>query len=523
MNQKQPTAHVEKKRISSFEPQTLALGVVLAIFAAAICMQIIGRIGTTPNTSLIGAIFAMIFARIPLEIMRSFRSLQRQNYIQTIVSGAGFAASNCAFVAIAIVFIMGRTDLIVPMAFGTMFGSVVSVFVIGRIFDSSIFPAQAAWPPGVATASTIQAGDEGGEKGRRLLQGLALGILGSYFKLPIAGIGIVFIANILSMAGLGIGLILRGYSPQIFGFSLGQSNIPQGVMIGAGLMALLQCVVSVYKNSKNENNKDFTLSVPDSILPKILSSTFLVHVAGAILAAVLTGIFADMGNLQIIAWVIWTALAATMSMLLVGMAAMRSGWFPGFAITTIFMSFAVLMGFPPLAIAIMTGYLSSTGPTFADMGFDLKTGWILRGSGSDPAHELYGRKQQVNIEALGVIIGVGVVIIFGNMFLAENIYPPISKAFSTAINAGSNPALVKELALWALPGMLIQLAFGNKMVGVLFATGLILNNPLYGIGVLGAVVARCIFGTKFMDVRAAGLITGDGIFGFLSSVFRTFL
>lgn len=511
-----------RNRISSFEPQILALGVLLAIFAAAICMQIIGRIGTTPNTSLIGAIFAMIFARIPIEIMRSFRNLERQNYIQTIVSGAGFAASNCAFVAIAIVFIMGRNDLIVPMAFGTMFGSVVSVFIIGRIFDSSIFPAQAAWPPGVATASTIQAGDEGGEKGRRLLQGLAIGVLGSYFKLPIAGIGIVFIANILSMAGLGIGLILRGYSPQILGFNLGQTSIPQGVMIGAGLMALIQCLVSLYKNTKKDEDGELKISVPDSVLPKILSSSFLIHIGGAIFAAILTGIFAEMSILQICGWVIWTSLSSTMAMLLVGMAAMRSGWFPGFAITTIFMSFAILMGFPPLAIAIMTGYLSSVGPTFADMGFDLKTGWILRGKGSDLEHELYGRKQQVNIEALGVIIGVAVVIIFGNMFLAENIYPPISKAFTTAISAGSNMSLVKELALWAIPGMIIQFAFGNKMVGVLFATGLILNNPLYGVGVLAAVVARMIFGTKFMDVRAAGLITGDGIFGFLSSVARTF-
>lgn len=516
MEQKQ-----NRQRISSFEPQTLILGTVLAFLAAAICMQIIGRIGTTPNTSLIGAIFAMIFARIPIELMRSFKNLERQNYIQTIVSGAGFAASNCAFVAIAIMFIMGKPDLIMPMAFGAMFGSVVSVLIIGKIFDSKIFPAQAAWPPGVATASTIQAGDEGGEKGRRLLQGLAMGVIGSYFKLPIAGIGIVFIANILSMTGLGLGLILRGYSPQIFGFNLGQTSIPQGIMIGAGLMALVQCMLTL-KKSKQEQDKNIITSVPDATVPKTLATSFALNIAGSILTALITGIIADMSMPVLIAWIIWTALSSTLAMLLVGMAAMRSGWFPGFAITTIFMSFAVLMGFPPLAVAVMTGYLSAAGPCFADMGFDLKTGYILRGNGTDIAHEIYGRAQQVRIEAIGVIIGVGVVILFGNMFLAENIYPPISKAFVTAINAGSNPALVKELVLWAIPGIIIQALFGNKMVGVLFATGLILNNPLYGVGVLLAVVARMLFGTQFMDVRAAGLITGDGIFGFLSSVLRTF-
>ncbi|MGN8920831.1 hypothetical protein ACTNB0_07045 [Lachnospiraceae bacterium HCP28S3_F9] len=37
------------------------------------------------------------------------------------------------------------------------------------------------------------------------------------------------------------------------------------------------------------------------------------------------------------------------------------------------------MGFNPIAVAVMTGYISAVGPCFADMGYDLKTGWILRG------------------------------------------------------------------------------------------------------------------------------------------------
>lgn len=61
------------------------------------------------------------------------------------------------------------------------------------------------------------------------------------------------------------------------------------------------------------------------------------------------------------------------------------------------------------------------------------------------------------------------------------------------------------------------------MVGVLFATGLLLNNPIYGIGVLLAVIVRKIFGTEFMEVRDSGLIAGDGLYGFFSNLIRSML
>ncbi|MEG3030138.1 MAG: OPT/YSL family transporter [Oscillospiraceae bacterium] len=521
------TAQVKKeeksKGISAFEPKTLIFGIILSFLSAVICMQIIGKVGTTPNTSLIGAIFAMIFARLPLSAFKSFRSLERQNLLQTIVSGAGFSAANCGFIAIAIMFIIGSPEYIIPMAIGTVIGSVISVFVVGSIFDSKIFPAAGAWPPGVATASAIQAGDEGGKKGRRLIEGLALGVIGSYFKIPVAGIGIVFIANLHSMIALGVGLILRGYSKQLFGFDMGKTNIAQGIMIGAGLMALIQCVLAIVKGTKDKEESQYNITVSDKKATKSIGASLGLHIAGAFVVAAITGIISQMSIPQLILWTLWTGFSSTVAMALVGMAAMRSGWFPAFAITTIFMTFGVIMGFPPLCVAVMTGYISSVGPCFADMGYDLKTGWILRGRGQDPEYELYGRRQQVYIEAIGVVIGIAVVVVFGTMFMKEGLFPPISNTFVTTIKAGADPAILKELLLWAIPGAVIQLAFGTKMVGVLFATGLILNNPIYGIGVLGAVVVRMIFGTEFMEVRDAGLIAGDGIYGFISSVIKAFI
>ena len=187
------------------------------------------------------------------------------------------------------------------------------------------------------------------------------------------------------------------------------------------------------------------------------------------------------------------------------------------------MTLGILMGFPALPVAILTGYVSSVGPCFADMGYDLKTGWILRGKGADPAREIQGRREQVKVEMLGGIIGILVVLMFANMYLSQDVMPPISYTFAAAAQAGSNPSLLRELLLWAIPGAIIQIIFGTKMVGVLFATGLLLNNPIYGIGVLLAVIVRKIFGTEFMEVRDSGLIAGDGLYGFFSNLIRSML
>lgn len=510
----------EKERISAFEPQTLILGMILAVLSAIICMQIIAKVGVTPNTSIIGAIVAMVIARIPIEAFLKFRSLERQNLIQTIVSGAGFSAANCGFLAVAIFFILGETAFIVPMAIGSLVGVAISIFVVGTIYDSSIFPAEAAWPPGVATAQAIQAGDEGGAKAKRLLQGLILGAVGSHFSLPAAGIGIVFIANIFSMAGLGIGLILRGYSTTIFsGLDLGTTYIPHGVMIGAGLMALLQSLNSIFGKNKETEDKPVNFTQSDKNTKKNLGKGVVLFLIGAFLLALVSGIMTQMSIGKFILWLIWATFSATAAMLLVGMAAMQSGWFPGFAITTIFMTIGIFFNFPVIPLALLTGYVTSVGPCFADMGYDLKTGWILRGKGEDVEYELYGRKQQVIVEIIGGIIGVLVVIFTMNIYFEADLMPPVSRVFATTVSAGADAELIKTLLMWAVPGAIIQLVFGPKrMVGVLFATGLLINNPIYGIGVLAAVVIRLIFGTEFMEIRDAGLIAGDGLYGFFSAL-----
>ena len=510
-----------KERISIKEPKILILGVVLSILSAAICMQIMGQFGTAPNTSLIGAVLVMIVARIPLMFARKFRNPERQNYVLSFASSAGFAAANCGFVAVATMFVMGRNDLIIPMAFGTLIGSMISVFVIGKIFDSKIFPAKGAWPMGQAVATTIEAGDEGGKKGLQLLQGLIVGAIAGFFGIPAAGVGIAFIANMITMGALGVGMVLRGHSTLIFnGFDIGRSNIAQGIMVGAGIVALVQIVLAIAKGSKK--SKETNYAVSDAAAIKTIGGSVGLFILGALVVALVTGTFSDMSIGQSALWLVFAGASSVVVMILVGTSSMHSGWAPTFAVVTIFLTLGVLIGFPPLPLAVLVGYLGSVGPCLADTGIGLKTGWIIRGKGADADNEIYGRRQQVIIKQLGVIIGIAMVVITAMVLIDSDVIPPMSIFYANTTATTANPALIRELALWAIPGAILQFAFGSKSVGLMLATGLLINNPLYGIVLLASIGLRLIIGTKHMGVRGPGLIAGDGLFGFGANLFRAF-
>ena len=538
------------RKISIYETSILLLGIILSIMSAAICMQIMGQFGTSPNTSLIGAVLVMVVARIPLSFAKKFRNLERQNYVLSMASASGFAAANCGFVAIATMFILGRNDLIIPMAFGTLIGSMISVFVVGKIFGSRIFPAEGEWPTGEAIATSLQAGDEGGKKGFHLLQGLIVGAIAGFFGVPAAGVGIAFIANMVAMAALGIGMILRGYSPYILGFDIGTSNIAQGVMIGAGIVAFVQIFFTLGKKEKaaaplpaggaKEAKAEFISAgaagalrqrrnsgaEPHLIENKITLRTFAssvgLFICGAVAIALVMGIFSEMGLWQSVAWVVFAGIASVVVMVLVGTATMHSGWGPTFAVVTICLTVGLLVGFPPLPLAVLVGYLGSVGPCMMDTSVGLKAGWVIRGKGVNKENETHGRKQQVMIKQLGIIIGIAMAVAFGVILVQGDIIPPMSIFYADTVASTPSPALLRELAMWAIPGAILQAAFGNRSAGLMLASGLLINNPIFGISVLVAIIARLVFGTKHMSIRAPGLIAGDGLFGFGESIFRAF-
>ena len=531
--------------VKTFELETLFLSLVVSALSAIISMQILVKTGFGANTSILGAIIAMSLARIPFQRMDKFRSLDRQNLVQTMCSAAAFAASNCGILVVGIFYyIDGAMAYVTHMLIGAALATCISIYFVYRLYDSSVYPASAPWPPGVATAQTIIAGDEGGEKIKRLAQGVLAGIVGSAIKipaawigipgtaafgLPMAGIGIVFLANLWSMGALAVGLLIRAYAPVLFGFDLGKTYIPHGIMVGAGMMSLVQVCITLYQGSKGsmedvaEDGKTYPLTVShNGVKRAMLEAVVLNAVVGGLLALT-TGLLTDMSAGRIVLWIAWTTISSVIAPVLVGICAMRSGWFPAFAISTIFLSLGLFMGFPLLALALLTGYVACTGPCFADMGYDLKTGWILRGKNSDIPYELEGRKQQLLAEELGAVLGFAVVAAFMGMYFKLGTLPPVSSVFATTMKAGQNPEILGQLVKWGILGAIIQLAFGpKKTVGVLLATGLLIYSPMYGLGVLAAVIYRAAFGSEKMEMRESGLIAGDGIYSFIAAVMKAF-
>lgn len=533
--------------VKALERETLLVSVFVSVLSAVICMQIIARIGITPNTSVIGALLAMAIARIPLASMEKFRSLDRQNLVQTMTSAAGFGAANCGLLAVGILFAFGDMKQLIPMLVGSGIATLIGMYFVYRVYDSELFLASGSWPPGVATAQALIAGDEGGRKGRLLFGGILLGAAGAALKikpflaagLPMAGVGIAFIANTFAMVALALGLLVRGYFPQIAAFlgslgisglpvDLGKTYIPHGVMIGAGVVSLIQAIVIITRKSGNgaaETMQD-TYSVSKDATKKAIGMGFVLFLAGAVALSLISGIWSEMSASTLSLWVTWSTISALVSPILVGLCAMHSGWFPGFAISIIFLSLGLFMGFPPAALALLTGYVASTGPCFADMGYDLKTGWIIRGRGTNPAYELDGRRQQVISELIGGVIAMVVVGLLMDMHFRQNLIPPVSKVFAATIKAGSHPEILRQLLVWSVAGAVLQFAGGaKKALGVLFATGLLINNPIYGIGLLVAVAIRLAFEKnhgELLELYGAGFIAGDGIYGFVNALGRSF-
>jgi uncharacterized oligopeptide transporter (OPT) family protein len=358
----QRAAATTRRHPAFFSLASLALITPLCVVGAIIGTQLIVTLGITTNTSLIGALAGMALGRLPLAYLSRYKSVHLQNLAQSAISAATFGAGNALLLPVGIPFVMGRPDLVEPMLLGVFLAMLVDGYMLYRMFDSEVFPASGAWPPGVAAAEAIRAGDEGGRK---------LGVL-----------------------GLGVAVIT----------------------------------------------------------------------------------------------------------LVIGM----------------------LIGFPPPALTLLVGFSAATGPAFADMGYDLKAGFILRGQGADAEFEREGRKQQLFAAMFAFVVAGVVVTLSYRFYFANNLVAPIDRAYAATIKAGAAPGVAHQLLMWAVPGALLQFLGGPKrQMGVLLATGLLLGGPAAGYAVLVGIVLRLIW-TRYspkewradMEVFAAGVIAGDALSSF---------
>ncbi len=524
-------ARTEETHPRAFEPTVLGITVVLSVVGAIIGLNLITTLGISANTSVIGALVAMILGRINLAGLRRMRSVHRQNLVQSAVSGSTFAAANSLLAPIAVPFAFGRPDLVWPVFIGVAIGLVADSLVLYWTFNSRLLPAQAAWPPGVAAADTISAGDKGGRRAGILAGGAAVGFVGALFKLPMSAAGVAFIGNLWALAMFGAGLLFRQYSPAWFGVDLNDLYIPHGMMIGAGLIALGQAAVLMFGHGRRHTDRPERSQdeVDPSSLPQVdekqlrrgLIRGYALFALGAAVVATAGGLAAELSVPALVAWVLVAALAAIVHEIIVGLAAMHSGWFPAFAVTLIFLVLGMLAGVPAMPLALFVGYTSATGPAFADMGYDLKAGWLLRRDRRPyDVFERAGRRQQYLSALVGFAVATTVVAVSWQSFFADGLIPPVAKVYATTIHAGlSQPNILLMLLLWAIPGALIQLVGGaNRQMGVLLATGLLILSPNACWLVFAALLARVAYrrwrgpaADEDLNLVGAGLIAGDAL------------
>jgi uncharacterized oligopeptide transporter (OPT) family protein len=104
----------------------------------------------------------------------------------------------------------------------------------------------------------------------------------------------------------------------------------------------------------------------------------------------------------------------------------------------------------------------------------------------------------------------------------NDLFPPVDRVFVATIRAGTNPAVARYLLLWAIPGAAIQLSGGlSRQTGILFATGMLINNPIAGWTALASLLSRIMLRKRYgpavessMYVLAGGFIAGSALASF---------
>jgi uncharacterized oligopeptide transporter (OPT) family protein len=518
------------------ELASLLLIAPLCVVGSIIGVQLIVTLGITANTSLIGALAGMMLARVPLAAFARYRSIHVQNLAQSAISAATFGAGNALMLPIGIPFVLGRPDLVPALFAGVFLAMLIDGYLLYRMFDSEVFPAVGAWPPGAAAAEAIRAGDEGGRKAVVLGVGVVIGIAGNWLIAPtvMSAFGVAFIGNVWALSMFGIGLLIRGYSVLLFnnawfaaiipGGDINKAYLPHGMMVGAGIVALVQVAIIIARRNRMHADNAGAMRTPAHVR-RSLGLGFVVYLLIAVAIALPGGLVAQLSFGMLVLFLIYAAFAALVHELIVGLAAMHSGWFPAFAVALITLVIGMLIGFPPIALALLVGFSAATGPAFADMGYDLKAGYMLRGYGSDPAFELEGRRQQLIAAMFAFVIAGIVVWISYRGFFARNLVAPVDRVYVATIKAGTSSAVAWSLVTWAIPGAIIQFLGGPKrQLGVLLATGLLIPFPLAGWAVLIGVACRIVWQrfarSEGMEVFGAGVIAGDALFAFFTSTWK---
>ncbi len=526
--------------VKAFDPMILVVTILASCFGAIIDLELLTRVGVSQNTSIIGALLAVVISMIPGKLFHRFKNVHAQNLVQTSISGAAYAAANAMILPIGIPVLMGRPDLMLPVLFGVTLAAIVDGFLVYKIFDSPMFPATNPFPSGIATSETILALANRGKRSLLLFVGMGAGIAGKAAGIPMDLFGVSWFANLLAMMAFALGSIAKGSLIPMWTAAISVDGVvptmitylPHGMMVGAGLISLIQAALVLGKKSKKSAEKtaqDTTSerSVTMESMRKSLGIGFVLFLGIALLLAFTTGIYAEMSAGQLVVWLLFAAFAAISSELVCGLSSMHSGWFPAMATALIFLVVGIMMGFPAMPLAILVAYTSATGPAFCDMQTDLKCGWILRGRGANPEFEKAGRKQQFISELLGYGVAFVMVLLLANTYFEQGLFVPTTKTFIATIDAGANAEVAKWLLIWAIPGAVLQLIGGPRQLGIMFATGLLIGNTRNGLTVLVALLIRIVVtrwdkkkAQDLLYILGAGCIAGSALYSFFASTLK---
>jgi uncharacterized oligopeptide transporter (OPT) family protein len=523
----------------AFEWPAVLAYVGFAALSAAVCADINVHLGITPNTAVVGVLVALAAGR---SVLPAFRSPERQVLVETATSAGGFAGANIGLVSLATLSLLGLERLMGPLLVGVAVGMVVDIWLGYRLFGTRAFPADAPWPDGEAVGRLIEAGTRGGPLARQILEGVGAGAVARLVGVPAAGVGIAFIGHPVALAALALGLVVRGHGSAL-GYPVAHSSVPHGLMIGAGVVQVAQAARLMRMGARAAAKSASSVGWPGAdrstacglcggaaprgrptdgdLAPRDLVWHGAAFVAGALVLAWLGGLAGRASLGSVLVWTIFAGAAAFVHTIVVGSCAMLSGWFPSFAVAIALVLAATLLGFSLEALALLAGYVLSTGPQFADLGYDLKSGWIVRGRGADQGRERAGRREQALLQEAGALVGLLTAALAFSTYRRLGLLPPMSRALAATVRLAASPGLTAELAAGGAIGALVQLAGGaHRAVGILLATGLLLDNVAYGYALGAALLVRAWVGTETMRVRGPGLIAGDGLAGFLVALGR---
>jgi uncharacterized oligopeptide transporter (OPT) family protein len=262
-------------------------------------VQLIVQLGVTPNTSIIGALVAMVLARVPLALFARYRSIMCRTWhrarsrprpsVTRTASCCRSGFRSCSAEPIS----PCRCWRVRPYRCCSMRSCSTVCSTAG------CSPPQGTWPPGITAAEAIRAGDSGGKRAALLALGLLVGLAGSWLKITMSAFGVAFIGNVWALAMFGIGFLVRGYATPVAGIDMAKMYVPRGFMVAAGIVALVQMGLLIARRGTGDA---IARAADDTQMQRVLGAGSARYVAIAVLIALLGGLVGELSPGMLVAF-----------------------------------------------------------------------------------------------------------------------------------------------------------------------------------------------------------------------------